>query len=215
MMAVGIDFDNTIVCYDELFHRLAVEQGLIPRTIPATKRAVRNFLERCGRGNAWTELQGRVYGLDLLKARAFPGVVDFFRACLCSGRTVYIISHKTRYPALGPPHDLHEAAHRWLEANGFYDPRQIGLSRDQVYFELTQQAKIERIAQTGCSFFIDDLLEILNHSGLPAHVQRILFDPHRQSGDNSSKNGHYPPGQLRHATSWKQVEQLIGCKLPS
>jgi hypothetical protein len=215
-MAIGVDFDNTIVCYDDLFHRLAVEQGLIPRTVPATKCDVRSFLERCGRGNAWTELQGQVYGRDLLTARPFPDVVNFFRACVRAGQTVYIISHKTRYPALGPPHDLHEAAHRWLEANGFYDPRQIGLSRDQVYFESTQRAKVERIAQIGCSFFIDDLPEVLNDPGLPAHVQKVLFDPHRHFGNNGSKNGHYLPGQLRHAASWREIEQLIGCsKLPS
>ena len=34
---VGIDFDNTIVCYDRLFRRLAVERGLIDAGVPAAK----------------------------------------------------------------------------------------------------------------------------------------------------------------------------------
>ena len=36
-MRIGVDFDNTIVCYDTLFHRLAVEEGLIPPDIPPRK----------------------------------------------------------------------------------------------------------------------------------------------------------------------------------
>jgi len=27
---IGVDFDNTIVCYDALFHRVARERGLAP-----------------------------------------------------------------------------------------------------------------------------------------------------------------------------------------
>ena len=38
-MTIGIDFDNTIVCYDELFGQLAREQDLVPDHIPSTKTA--------------------------------------------------------------------------------------------------------------------------------------------------------------------------------
>jgi hypothetical protein len=201
-VAHGVDFDNTIVCYDHLFHRAAVEQGLIPFSVPATKDAVRSYLERHGRGDAWTALQGCVYGLHLPAAPAFPGVLDFFRRCAHVGRSVYIISHKTRYPALGSPYDLHQAAHQWLEAHGFSNPRDIGLSRDRVYFEPTQQAKVERIIELGCSLFIDDLPEVLTNPRLPAHVRRILFDPH----------GKYAQDEhFHHATSWAEIERLIPC----
>ena len=37
-MVLGVDFDNTIVRYDELFHSVAVERGLIPATLPARKK---------------------------------------------------------------------------------------------------------------------------------------------------------------------------------
>ena len=29
-MRIGVDFDNTLVCYDGVFHRAALERGLIP-----------------------------------------------------------------------------------------------------------------------------------------------------------------------------------------
>ena len=56
-MLIGLDFDNTIVCYDRLFHRLAVERELIPPALTLSKQAVRDFLDRVG-GTVWTELQG-------------------------------------------------------------------------------------------------------------------------------------------------------------
>ena len=41
MMLIGIDFDNTIVCYDRVFHKAALEKGLIPADLPPSKGRVR------------------------------------------------------------------------------------------------------------------------------------------------------------------------------
>jgi hypothetical protein len=131
--------------------------------------------------------------------------LGFFRRCVEQGLPVCIISHKTRYPALGRPYDLHQAAHAWLEAQGFYDPRRIGLPRERVYFELTQQEKVNRIVQVGCSTFIDDLPEVLTHAGLPAELQRLLFDPHGH---------HAADGRLSHTASWAEIERRIRCSNP-
>jgi len=30
VMRIGVDFDNTVICYDKVFHAAAVEKGLIP-----------------------------------------------------------------------------------------------------------------------------------------------------------------------------------------
>ena len=46
---LGVDFDNTIVSYDCLFHRVAAERGLIPASLVATKGAVRDYLRRSSR----------------------------------------------------------------------------------------------------------------------------------------------------------------------
>src|SRR5262249_42970943 len=106
------------------------------------------------------------------------------------------------YPAKGAPYDLHSAAQEWLEAHGFYDPNRIGLSRDRVYFELTRPEKVNRIVQTGCSFFIDDLPEVLLNPAFPVGVQRILFDPHGQYA------AEIP---FHRAVTWTEIEQLIRC----
>jgi hypothetical protein len=199
-MIIGIDFDNTIVCYDQVFHQVAVEQGLIPSHLPAHKGAVRDYLRRSDREDAWTEMQGYVYGKRMQDASPFPGVLQFFSHCRQQGIGVYIISHKTRYPYLGPRYDLHLAAQQWLEKYGFYDPRQLNLSRGQVFFEETKQGKIARIAGLECSHFIDDLPEFLAEPDFPAGVERILFDP-----NHKHLSGH----DFTRRSSWAEIAELF------
>src|SRR5208282_2521681 len=128
-MIIGVDFDNTIVCYDRLFQKVAVERGLMPPGLPASKSSIRNHLRKTGREDLWTEMQGYVYGSRMAEAEAFPGVLDFFRDCRLAGLTLAIISHKTRNPYLGANYDLHEAALQWLTQQGFFDPDKLGLPR--------------------------------------------------------------------------------------
>ena len=122
-MVIGVDFDNTIVCYDRLFHHVAVEKSLVPATVPADKESVRNYLREQDREDDWTELQGLVYGVRIREAEPFPGVREFFAECRRRGIPVYVVSHKTRLPVRGPQVDLHEAARGWLECQGFHDRR--------------------------------------------------------------------------------------------
>src|SRR5262245_25183783 len=121
-MRIGVDFDNTIVCYDEVFHRVALERGLIPPAVPVKKQAVRDHLRQIGREDDWTEMQGYVYGERMHDARPFPGALDFFRRMVVESIPVCIISHKTRHPYRGPKYDLHATAVGWLEQQGFFDP---------------------------------------------------------------------------------------------
>lgn len=195
-MIIGVDFDNTIVCYDGIFHRIAVERGLIPPGVPVNKTAVRDHLRARGRDATFTELQGDVYGPRLVEAEMFPGVKEFFLACRQRGVTVKIISHKTQYPYAGEKHDLHAAARGWLEHNGFFAAEGIGLPRTAVFLEPTKAAKLARIDAEGCTHFIDDLPELLGDPAFPANAQRILFAP--------AKTGADVAGQLR-LEAWEEV----------
>lgn len=196
-MILGVDFDNTIVAYDALFHRVALERGLIPADLPVNKTAVRDHLRATGREDAWTEMQGEVYGARLDEAEAYPGVLAFFRACRVRAIPVRIISHKTRHPFLGPAHDLHAAARGWLARQGFFDATGgIALAEADAFFELTKTDKLARIASCGCTHFIDDLPELLTEPAFPSGVARFLFDPQALHPDI--------PG-VRRATSWAQL----------
>ena len=187
-MLVGLDFDNTIVCYDRLFHRLASERGLLPAGVPENKGAVRDYLRSIGREDDWTEMQGVGYGPRISDAEPFPGVKDFLRACKAGGVTVAIVSHKTKHPYRGEKHDLHAAAHTFLQTHGFYDTSDTGLSPDAVYLELTLQAKLARIGTLGCEAFVDDLPELLGEAKFPAGTQKVLFDP---AGTNADRQDYF------------------------
>lgn len=177
-MVIGVDFDNTIVCYDGLFHRVALESGLIPATLPLSKDAVRDYLRSSDKEDLWTELQGHVYGKHILEAEPFSGVEEFFLTARRRDVPICVISHKTRHPFAGPPCDLHEATYAWLRARGFVGSSAIGLSQGEVFLEISKENKLDRIRNSGCTHFIDDLPEFLLHHDFPGNVERLLFDPH-------------------------------------
>jgi hypothetical protein len=179
---IGIDFDNTIVDYDALFHRAALERGLIPASVPANKIGVRQHLRERGTEDLWTELQGYVYGARMSEAVAYPGAIEFFAWAREREIQPVIVSHKTRYPFLGERYDLHEAARRWVQT-ALIERSPALVDSSAVYFELTKQDKIARIATLDLDYFIDDLPEILLADEFPVRTQRILFDTESRHAD--------------------------------
>lgn len=174
-MRLGLDFDNTIICYDRLFHRVALEMGLIPKDVIASKNSVRDYLRQHGKEPEWTLMQGEVYGVRIKEAEPFPSVVSSLSELAKGNASMYIVSHKTSTPLQGPRYDLHQAAYGWLTHSGFFSPQGLNFGPTSVFFEQTKEEKVRRILDLGCSHYIDDLPEILEM--LPDSVQRILFAP--------------------------------------
>jgi len=174
-MRVGFDFDNTLISYDSLFHQVALDNALIPETIPPQKNAVRDYLRQQGQEDDWTRLQGEVYGGRILEAPPYPGMLASLHALAHLNIPMCIVSHKTRTPYLGEAWDLHVAARSWLELHGFHSTDGLGWAEGQVFFELTKEAKVARIVALGCTHYIDDLPEILVM--LPDSIHKILFSP--------------------------------------
>jgi len=195
-----VDLDNTIICYDELFHRVASEQGLIPPHLPPYKDAVRDYLRETGKEDLWTEMQGYVYGERIREASPFPGVMDFFETCASHGIDVRIISHKTRHPYSGPRLDLHWACLNWLGHYGFFEDVFSALEEDKIFLEPTKDGKLARIGDIGCTHFIDDLPEFLLMDSFPKGVVRMLFD---------RNNLHSPVAGIARYTSWYEIQAAL------
>ncbi len=200
-MHIGIDFDNTIVSYDSLFHRVALEQGLIPPGLAPNKVAVRDHLRQTGREQTWIEMQGEVYGSRMDEAEMYPDFLDFLDWARQAGHGVSIVSHKTRHPFAGPRYDLHQAARHWVGTHLLAgdEPR---IAESAIYFELTKQEKLVRIGAIGCDVFIDDLPEILLAELLAPNLRRVLFDP----------DGNHAPlqdGQFAAVSSWTTAKALL------
>jgi hypothetical protein len=176
---VGIDFDNTLVSYDDLVHRAAVERGLIGTGTGIVKRAVRDEIRRRPDGEIeWQKLQALVYGPLMPQARLIAGACDFVRACHGHGWAVYVVSHKTEFAGYDETRtNLREAALRWMTAQRFFEADGLGLETSHVFFEGTRDSKIERIRSLGCTHFIDDLEEVFLEPGFPTRVRKLLYAP--------------------------------------
>src|SRR5207247_739923 len=118
---IGIDFDNTIVSYDELLCRTALDRGLIGEG-DRTKRAVRDRVRQLPDGEIeWQKLQALVYGPLMRQALVIEGAEEFIRCCREAGLTVVIVSHKTEYANYDDTRtNLRIAAIDWMEAQGFF-----------------------------------------------------------------------------------------------
>lgn len=194
-MIIGLDFDNTIICYDGVFFEAAVEQGLLPAGPALTKEALRDLLRAQGREDDWTRLQGFVYGPLMSLAKPYPGAKEFLSRRKKYGTAVSIISHRTKEPYLGPTYDLFAAARGWLKANGFDEL----LPKERIFFELTKQSKLARIGSERCTHFVDDLPEFLAEPSFPASTRRVLFDPARRHAGT----------RLERCSSWAEIESLL------
>lgn len=203
-MKIGLDFDNTLVNYDKIFHDVAVEWEAIPKHIPANKLSVRNFLREVGKEDRWTEMQGYVYGARMDGAQLYSGAIYCIQRLKKAGYDVVIISHKTAHPFSGPKYDLHTAARKWIEKNICLENNCLFNVTD-VFFEPTKEKKVERIAQLKCDVFIDDLPEIISSPNFPKSTSPILFDPdHMHTCFNSQDS------RIRVLSSWSEIQQELG-----
>ena len=184
-ITIGLDLDNTLISYDEVLRELAAP--LVPESVgpESTKRTIRDSLRRLQNGeDKWQDLQARIYGPDIGRARLIPGVMDFLETCRRKSWRVCIVSHKTEFASRDTTGThLHRAAMSWLQDQGFFAPTRGGLEKDQVYFETTRAAKISRIKMLGCRVFVDDLAELFAEKDFPEDVVKILYNPEDQSSD--------------------------------
>ena len=117
-MRLGLDFDNTLISYDQLFYRVALDKGLISPEVPKQKNAVRDFMRERGIEEEWTRIQGEVYGSRILEAAPYPDMLVTLTKLANKHIPMCIVSHKTKFPYLGEPWDLHAAARGWLQKKG-------------------------------------------------------------------------------------------------
>jgi hypothetical protein len=199
---IGIDLDNTLICYDELFHFAAHQEGLIELSAAKNKEGIRDTIRLLPQGESqWTRLQAIVYGPLVSAAKAFEGSEDFLRHCAAGGIRALIVSHKTHFAPLdGKRVDLREAALEWMKAKQFFDSDGCGLSPDDVFFESTRSEKIERIRSLGCTHFIDDLAEVFAESSFPPNIAKLLFAPH---GANAGRQ------DIEVFKTWRELDEFF------
>ncbi len=194
-MLLGIDLDNTIACYDDGFLTLARDMGLVSPSFEGGKKAVRDAV-RAGAGGdvAWQQLQARLYGRDIARAQLAKGLDILLERARRRNIPVAVISHKTQYSAFDAETDLRVAAKGWMERNGLFDSHGMGVRPENVFFEATREAKIERIRALGCTHFIDDLGEVFDEPTFPIEVRSYLY----AAGYDRIPNGRFRAFRTHH-----------------
>jgi hypothetical protein len=202
-IVIGIDFDNTIICYDEVFHGLAVEAGLVDFESPRKQKVIREAARRSPEGDiAWQRLQGFAYGPRIRDATPAEGALAFLKQCCRAGIETHIISHKTRFASIDPSGtDLQWAAQSWLEHHGFFS-EDTGLDSAHFHCGATRQEKVALIKRYHCTHFIDDLVETFQETEFPVGIQPILYVP----GEATAPTG-LPT--LWMARSWVEISERI------
>lgn len=198
-LTIGVDFDNTIACYDTAFSVVARELGLLDSPNTLSKSQIKEIvLARLGGDVDWKILQGQVYGKFIHLATVFPGFMEFAYRSKLKGHSVFIVSHKSEYGHFDNTKvNLRDAAVSWMAQNGIIGPDGVALRQSEIFFESTRREKIARIRALGCTHFIDDLQEVLGDPLFPEWTERILFSP-----DSSVKF----EGGSTIETSWQTLE---------
>ena len=116
-MRVGFDFDNTLINYYGVFYEIALSKGLIPPTINKDKNSVKEYLKKNNKEDAFTEIQGLVYGREIYKSKPTKHLLTGLSELLkfAKNENLFIVSHKTKYPYIGERINLREAAEKWIE----------------------------------------------------------------------------------------------------
>lgn len=174
-MLIGIDFDNTIARYDDLFARLALEFGYLDAVPAGGKIAVRDSVRLQHGDMAWQRMQAEAYGARMAEATMMPGFREFVDSARHFGLPLVVVSHKSNFSNAVPGPNLRDAALGWMRANGFFDLDGLGFSADDIHFEGRQSEKVLRINELGCSHFIDDLPQVFADKSFSNKVLRILL----------------------------------------
>ena len=194
MIKLGIDLDNTIICYDELIYKLAKKKfyKLNLNKNLNSKNIIKSEIINNYNNAEWTKLQGLIYGEKLNYASLFD---DFYNTIkqLKNYYDIYIVSHKTKHPSIGKKVNLRKASKNFLRNKNISYCENELIKNENIFFTNTKKEKIEIIKKNKIDIFIDDLDGILKD--LPESIYKIHF----------SKNKL----QYKNLFSWKKINNFL------
>ena len=193
-MRIGIDFDNTIANYDEVFCKVAFNNKLIKKDWSGNKQALRKKIIKDKNEEVWKKLQGLVYGKYMHLAKLSEGFINFLFKSKLLGAKVYIVSHKTIYGHYDRNKvPLRQVALKWIIKKKIPE-------FEKIYFEDSIDNKIRRINNLKLDYFIDDLELILKNRKFSKETNKILFS--RQVKKKLSKN-------IKQFNKWSNIRKCI------
>ena len=186
-MKVGFDFDNTLINYYGVFFEVAYSKGLIPLNIKKDKNSVKDYLNKNSQGELFTEIQGLVYGKEILRSCPSKNILIGLNDLLKKEKkaNLFIVSHKTKYPFIGEKIYLREAANRWIKSIELASS--FGSKINENYMEIRYEdlvTKPEEIIKKTCDF-----INIVYDPEMLDHTKQVekLGDTNKDHHSNLSK----------------------------
>lgn len=205
---IGIDLDNTIVDYDGVFFRVAVEQGWVDSAVPKNHNDLRqHLLAEDGHDERWQWLQSQVYGPRIGESVPYEGMLAALLAWHEYGHRLTVVSHKSSHSNWNPGIELQQAAMGWLKRHGLINTPPATSIISAVYFEPDQVQKVARIAELACDVFIDDKLAVLSSETFPVNTIPGFFDPNKSNHDAHEAVRFHSWWQIR---DWIEMLEQIG-----
>jgi len=175
-MIIGIDFDNTIINYEQLFASQAIKNAWLSDDSLSKKEVKQALIDKFGDDLKWQILQAEIYGETIAKAKPYAGVIKFIQAAISSGTIVYIVSHKTEFSNFDGKTNLIKPAIQWLNDHNIIGDSGL-IPASHVSYHATRTDKINKINELNCDIFIDDLSEVLLNPQFPVQTTPIHFLP--------------------------------------
>lgn len=173
-MKLGIDLDNTVIDYSNSYKILS-RQFNYPRQINSRNKIRETFRRNDGKDDEWQKFQAELYTRGLTYARPGYFVLEFIEKLKIRGIELFIVSHKTKNKKInGEEFEFRITAKEWLISNKIV-PNLINDSN--VIFCETRDLKVKVIENLNLNYFIDDLVEVLEHEYFPSKTVGIYYDP--------------------------------------
>jgi hypothetical protein len=183
-MLIGLDFDNTIACYDKAIRELSNTHIPLPEGLSRTKEAIKSYLIKSNRESEWTRLQGELYGPGMVFAEPSAECISTLQEIVRRGHKICIVSHRSLRPYGGQDYDLHVSAKNWIyeRLECLISTGALNIDKN-VFFETTLEQKIRRIDSLSACLFVDDLVKVLKHREFPLSTYKRLYLPGSRNGE--------------------------------
>lgn len=205
-MNIGIDLDNTIIDYSDVFIIAADYLKISLPECVKSKFEIREFLRSTEGGEStWQRIQGIVYGKFLNKhAKIFPGLLRFLWRCREKGYEITIVSHKTEFGN----YDIDEYSLR-DEASSFLFSQSITSGENplvkNVFFHNNYLDKINFIKHHNFDWFIDDLEDVIIDLCEIDNLNLILFNTPPTKKYFEVNHNH----SISYLDNWQIIDSLI------